>query len=97
MGRVTDLQQVDHLGVELGALGQGVEDEMVDAADTVAVEKVSAPGVQEQVAVATEKPRSGSSHLKKKNDTEAFGACLVGESMAKLVGEGPRAIFFYDG
>lgn len=57
------LEEVDHLGVELGAFRQRVEDEVVDAPDAVAVEEVRAPRVQEQVAVPPEEPRSRPSHL----------------------------------
>lgn len=61
----TDLEQVNHLRVKLGALGQRVEDQVVDASDAVAVEEVGAPRVKEQVAVPSEKTGSRSSHLKR--------------------------------
>lgn len=59
----THLEQVHHLGVELRALRQGVEDEVVYAADAVSVEEVRPAGVEEQVAVPPEKPCSRSGHL----------------------------------
>lgn len=64
-GRETPLhlEEVDHLGVELRAFRQRVEDEVVNASDAVAVEEVRASRVEEEVAVPPEKPRSRSSHL----------------------------------
>lgn len=39
---------------------------MMDAADAVAVEKMGAPRVEEQVPVTSEEPRSRPSHLQEK-------------------------------
>lgn len=63
------LEEVHHLGVKLRALRQRVEDEVMDASNAVAVEEVSASGVEEQVAVPPEKPRSRSCHLEPHNTT----------------------------